>query len=258
MRKRSDTDMQEQARKLGLWGLVANWDELGKQDWVRDYLGAEEDERQRRSLERRIRNARLGRFKSFADFDWEWPAKIDRDLIDDLLGLDFLDERANVVIAGPNGVGKTTIAQNIAHQALLAGHTVRRATASEMLGDLASQESSTALSRRLRRYCGPQLLVIDEIGYLSYDTRYGDLLFEVISRRHEQRSTIITTNKPFSEWTEVFSNAACVTALVDRLVHRAEIVSIEGNSYREKEARERASKRQQSRRTKAKSARSTA
>ena len=115
--------------------------------------------------------------------------------------------------------------------------------------------SSTALSRRLRRYCGPQLLVIDEIGYLSYDTRYGDLLFEVISRRHEQRSTIITTNKPFSEWTEVFSNASCVTALVDRLVHRAEIVSIEGNSYREKEARERASVRQQSRRTKAKSAR---
>lgn len=258
MSRRSDDEMREQARALGLWGLLANWDELGKQDWVREYLGVEEEERQRRSLERRIKSARLGRFKSLADFDWDWPAKIDRDLIEELLGLDFLDEHANVVIAGPNGVGKTTVAQNIAHQALLAGNTVRRATASEMLGDLAAQDSSPALNRRLRRYCSPRLLVIDEIGYLSYDTRYGDLLFEVISRRHEQRSTVITTNKPFSEWTEVFSNASCVTALVDRLVHRSEIVSIEGNSYREKEARERATKRQQARSAKANPRRSQA
>ena len=123
------------------------------------------------------------------------------------------------------------------------GHTVLRATASEMLNDLAAQESSVALARRLRRYCNPALLVIDEIGYLSYDSRYGDLLFEVVSRRHETRSTVLTTNKAFSEWTEVFSNASCVTALIDRLVHRAEIVKIEGRSYREKEAHERNARR---------------
>ncbi|MBK8977621.1 MAG: ATP-binding protein, partial [Planctomycetes bacterium] len=120
---------------------------------------------------------------------------------------------------------------------------VLRVTASEMLNDLAAQESSVTLARRLRRYCNPALLIVDEIGYLSYDSRYGDLLFEVVSRRHELRSTVLTTNKAFSEWTEVFSNASCVTALIDRPVHRAEIVKIEGRSYREKEAHERNARR---------------
>ena len=159
-----------------------------------------------------------------------------------------MDEAGNLVIAGPNGVGKTTIAHNVGYQALMNGHTVLRTTASEMLNDLAAQESSLALGRRLRRYCNPSLLIIDELGYLSYDTRYGDLLFEVVSRRHETRSTVLTTNKAFSEWGQVFSNASCVSALIDRLVHRAEIVKIDGKSYREKEALERSARRAASRR----------
>ncbi|MBK8975060.1 MAG: ATP-binding protein [Planctomycetes bacterium] len=243
MSRRTDEALKEQARRLGLWGLLANWETLGRESWVRDYLDTEDDVRQQRSLERRVRNAKLGRFKTMADFDWQWPEKIDRDHVDDVLGLGFMDENANVVIAGPNGVGKTTIAQNLGYQALMKGHTVLRVTASEMLNDLAAQESSVALARRLRRYCNPALLIVDEIGYLSYDSRYGDLLFEVVSRRHELRSTVLTTNKAFSEWTEVFSNASCVTALIDRLVHRAEIVKIEGRSYREKEAHERNARR---------------
>jgi DNA replication protein DnaC len=240
MAMRSEAELKDRARRLQLWGLLANWESLSKQAWVRDYLGVEEDERARRSLERRIHGARLGAFKAMADFDWRWPKKIDRETIEDLFRLEFLAEAANVILAGPNGVGKTMIAKNLAHHALLRGYTVRFVTASEMLNDLAAQDSSAALTRRLRRYCGPRLLILDEVGYLSYDGRYGDLLFEVVSRRHLQRSTVLTSNKAFSEWTQVFAGAACVSALVDRVVHRAEIVKIAGESYRKKEAAERA------------------
>jgi DNA replication protein DnaC len=137
-------------------------------------------------------------------------------------------------------VGKSTIAQNIVHQALLCGHTVLCASASAMLNDLDAQDTSTALARRLRRYVNPAVLLIDEVGYLSYDSRAADLLFEVVSRRHEQRPILLTTNKPFAEWNEVFPHSSSVTALVDRLLHHAEIVKIEGESYRAKEAKERA------------------
>jgi len=123
---------------------------------------------------------------------------------------------------------------------LLRGFTVRFTTASDMLHDLAAQGTDVSLARRLRRYTTPQLLVVDEVGYLSHDARYADLLFEVVTRRYEQRATVVSTNKVFAEWTDVFPNAACVVTLVDRLVHRAEIITIEGDSYRLKEAKERA------------------
>ena len=112
-----------------------------------------------------------------------------------------------------------------------------------MLNDLDAQDTSTALARRLRRYVNPAVLLIDEVGYLSYDSRAADLLFEVVSRRHEQRPIILTTNKPFAEWNEVFPNSSSVTALVDRFLHHAEIVKIEGESYRAKEAKERAAEK---------------
>jgi len=147
---------------------------------------------------------------------------------------------SNAIVVGPSGVGKTTIAQNIAHQAVLQGHTVVFTTAGKLLGELASLDSDSALRTRVRHYARPALLVIDEVGYLSYSSRYADLLFELISRRHEHKSTLITTNKSFAEWGEVFPNAACVVALVDRLVHHAEIVGIKGNSYRQKQAQEHA------------------
>lgn len=249
MSRRSDEELREQARRLGFWGLLTNWDTLGREAWVRDLLDCEDEERQRRSLERRIRNSKIGRFKPIADFDWTWPKEVDRALVDDVLQLGFLPDGGNVLIVGPNGVGKTTIAQNIGYQALLRGHTVRRATASEMLNDLAAQDSPAALARRLRHYCRPSLLLVDEVGYLSHDSRYGDLLFEVVSRRHESKSIVLTTNKPFSEWTDVFPEASCVTALVDRLVHRAEIIKVDGESYRAKEARERMAKRAAERKT---------
>ena len=140
------------------------------------------------------------------------------------------------------------MARNLAYQALLHGHTVRFTTAGALLGDLAALDSDSLLRRRLRHYAAPQLLVIDEVGYLSYSHRHADLLFELVSRRYEQKSTLITTNRPFAEWGEVFLGAACVVSLIDRLLHHAEIIAITGDSYRLKEAQERATQRASQRR----------
>lgn len=243
MAQQAEADLRERARRLGLWGLLANWDAMSKQSWVREYLGAEEDERARRSLERRIRAARLGAFKSIADFDWQWPKVVDREQIEDLLQLGFVGERANVVLFGPTGTGKTMVAQNLGHQALQDGHTALMTTASAMLNDLAAQDSAAGLARRLRRYCRPRLLLLDEIGYFVHAGRAADLFFEVISQRYGEKSTVMTTNKPFSEWPAVFGGAGCVSAIVDRVVHKVEIVKIDGESYRQKEAMERAERK---------------
>jgi DNA replication protein DnaC len=228
------------AKALHLNGLVAHWSEVGDAEWIAPLLQWEEEERAHRSLQRRIRQARLGYFKTMADFDWAWPKRIDRGAVEELMSLAFLADATNIVFVGPNGVGKSTLAQNVAYQALIQGHTVLFKPASQMLGELAALDSDAALRRRLRHYAAPDVLVIDEVGYLSYSNRHADLLFELISRRYQNRSTLVTTNKPFAEWSDVFPNAACVVSLVDRLVHRAEVISIEGDSYRFKEARERA------------------
>jgi DNA replication protein DnaC len=239
----NDEQLRRRAAALHLNGVVAHWPEVATADWVSQLIEWEEEERTRRSLERRLRDARIGRFKPLADFDWKWPTRCDRDAIEGLMSLEFIAEAANVVLVGPNGVGKSTLVKNVAHQALIRGRTVRFTTAGELLGDLAALDSDTALRRRLRHYAAPDLLVIDEIGYLSYSNRHADLLFELVSRRYESKSTVVTTNKAFSDWSEVFPNAACVVSLVDRLIHHSEVISIEGESYRLKEAKERSEQR---------------
>jgi DNA replication protein DnaC len=235
------------AKALKLHGLLAHWEEVAATAWLAPLLAWEEAERARRGLERRLGNAHLGRFKPLADFDWQWPTQCDRAAIAELMGLRFLADTANVVLVGPNGVGKSMIARNIAHQALLAGHTVLFTSAGHMLNELAGADGDHALRHRLTVYARPRLLVIDEVGYLSYSNRHADLLFEIVSRRYEVKSTLITTNRPFAEWGEVFPNAACVVSLVDRLVHHAEIITIQGESFRLKEAKARAEQRQQQR-----------
>jgi len=243
-------ELNRRVKDLGLHGLMAHFDELDAQalGWLAQLLDWEETERRRRSLERRLKSARLGAFKPLCDFDWSWPEQIDRSAIESLMKLGFVTEGANAILVGPNGVGKTMIGKNIAHQGLLAGQTVCFVTASAMLSDLASRETSSALERRIRYYSGPRLLAVDELGYLSYGNRHADLLFEVVSRRYEQgRSMLVTTNKSFKEWNEIFPNAACVVTLVDRLVHKSDVVNIKGKSYRLREARERADRQAKSR-----------
>lgn len=193
---------------------------------------AEQQERTRRSLERRLARSRIGRFTPMSEFDWAWPTRIDRPAVEAAFRLDFLAEARNVVLVAAQGLGKTMIAQNIAHAAVLAGHHVLFTTAAQLLLDLGSQESTRALARRLHHYATRALLLIDEIGYLSYDARAADLLFQVVSRRYERRSLVLTTNLSFSDWPTIFPNAATATALIDRLVHHAEILAIEGDSYR--------------------------
>lgn len=243
----SHAELRVQAVELRLHGLLAHWDELMGQpeteQRVRQWLGWESVERAHRSLERRLREAHLGHFKPLADFDWGWPKECDRTAIEELMSLQFLADASSVVLFGPNGVGKSMIAANLAHQAVLQGHTALFTTAGQMLSELAALDSDSALRRRLQHYAAPDLLLIDEVGYLSYSNRHADMLFELVSRRYLHKSTVVTTNRRFADWGEVFPNAACVVSLVDRLMHRAEVVRIEGDSYRQKEADERAVQR---------------
>ncbi len=237
-------ELKRRLRQLGLYGLLAHAEELLLEPWLTRLLEIEESERLRRSLKRRLDAARLGSFKPMADFDYQWPKQLDRSLLDELFTFEFLEQAANIIVVGPNGLGKSMIAKNLLHQAVLRGYTARFTAASDMLHDLAAQDSSTQLARRLRRYTTPAVLCCDEVGYLAYDTRYADLLFEVVTRRYQlRRPLILTTNRAFTEWNQVFPNATCVVALIDRLVHRSEILSIDGESYRLKEAKERAAKR---------------
>jgi DNA replication protein DnaC len=164
----TDEPLAARARQLGFHGLLEHWQEVEAQPWLPNLLAWEEHSRADRGLVRRVRQARLGTFKPLDDFDWTWPTKIDRDHIEDLLRLDWLDQATNVVLVGPNGVGKTLLAKNLVHQAVLAGSTARFLTASELLNSLAEQESAAALRRKIAHFTRPKLLAIDLCGVPRY------------------------------------------------------------------------------------------
>ena len=199
----------------------------------------ESTERARRSLHSRLTRSKIGSFKPMSDFDWNWPKRIDRTLVESTLALDFLSENRNIVLIAAQGLGKTMLTQNIAYRAVQAGHSTLFISAAKLLLDLAGAESARALDRRLRHYSRFQLLCIDELGYLSYDNRNADLLFEIVNRRYEKKSIVLTTNLNFSEWPSIFPNAACTTALIDRVIHHCDIIAIEGQSYRRRDAQAR-------------------
>ena len=233
-----------QLQQIGLRAVPAELDDFlaraTKARWsprvlLEQLAQAEASERSRRSLERRLRLSGIKSFKPMADFDWAWPTKIERDVIERALTLDFLHEGRNLVLVGRNGLGKTMIAQNICHAAVLAGSSVLFRSAPALLEEL-HRQSPEGRRRKLRGSANVGLLCIDEVGYLSFDDKAADLLYEVINRRYERKSVIVTTNRPFKEWNEVFPNATCIATLLDRLLHHADVTVIEGNSYRVRES----------------------
>lgn len=237
--------LSSQLRRLGLTRSADDLNDLlaraAKARWTPVALlealaTAELEDRARRSLERRFKRARLGRFKPIADFEWSWPKTIDRALVEQILTLDFLERPENLVLVGAQGLGKTMLAKNVVHQAILHGHSALFTTAADLLLDLNAQETARALDRRLRHYCRPQLLCIDEIGYLAYDAHAADLLFQIVTKRYEQKAIILTTNLAFRDWHTIFPNASCAVGLIDRLTHHAAIVKVTGDSYRLREA----------------------
>ena len=172
--------LHARAKALNLHGLLAHWSEAVPAGWVEALIDWEEQERGRRSLERRLGSAHIGRFKLICDFDWTWPKRCDRSAFEALMALDFIKDATNVILVGPNGVGKSTLARNIAHHALIHGHTVLFTSAGQLLGDLAALDSDSTLRRRLRHYARPDLLAIDLCGvgiyverFVGFDCWYG-------------------------------------------------------------------------------------
>lgn len=201
-------------------------------------VGLERIERDRRNLDRRTHYAALGTFKTVDQFDWSWPRTVDKPLYEQLCMLDFIEAGENVLLRGQSGTGKTTLSQNLGVLALQKGYRVRFSTLAGALADLLKQESLPALDRRMRRYTMPDLLILDEIGYLPQDSRSADLLYNIISRRHERASTVITTNLAFKQWGTIFPGAACVVALVDRFAQHCHVLDIDADSWRQKESQD--------------------
>ncbi len=229
-------DTFDKAKKLRFHAAPYLWEEgtAEQRAYLARVVGEEFAERHRRKLNMCLKKAHLKHWNPMSSFDWTWPSKVDRALIEELLTLDFLEGRGNVVLMGPNGVGKTMIATNLIHQAALKGIPARFVECSTLLATLVKEAHSSGLERALQSFTKPKLLAIDELGYLSFEAKHADLLFQLIHRRAQSGSTIITTNRSFGQWTEVFPNSSSLTALLDRLLERADVIKIEGNSYRAK------------------------
>ena len=210
---------------------------------VEQLCAIEQRERDARNLARRAKAATLGTPAPLDKFDWNHPRSIDRQLYEELLTLDFLRRGENVLFRGQAGVGKTSLAQNLGLRALERGQTVRFSTVPAALADLLRQESLPATERRLRRYTAPDLLILDELGYVPCDSRAADLLFHIVSRRHELRSIVITTNLAYKQWGSVFHDASCLGALIDRYAQHCHTVDIDAESWRDKHALKRSSPR---------------
>jgi DNA replication protein DnaC len=254
-RKNPPNSLTAELEQIGLRALPSQLDDFlaraAKGRWsphqiLEQMVQAEVAERCRRSLERRQHLSGIKRFKPMADFDWSWPTKIERDVIERALTLDFVAEARNLIVVGRNGLGKTMIAQNICHTAVLAGHSVLFRSAAALLEDL-HRQTPEGRRRKLRSYANVGILCVDEVGYLSFDDKAADLLYEVINRRYERKPVILTTNRPFKEWNEVFPNATCIVTLLDRLLHHADVTVIEGESYRVRESEQETAARRRKR-----------
>lgn len=223
------------AREHGPWAAEAarqNWDHL---EYLRRLVEGEYNDQHQRRVQTRIRNARFPVIKTLDQFHWTWPKKINRLAVQNLFRLEFLAQNANVVFLGNVGVGKSHLATALGYAACLEGHSVLFAGAIEIINDLQAAQKN-GLKRALKKYLRPRLLILDEVGYLPIDQKGADLLFQVISQRYERGSIALTTNKPFKQWASIFNNDSTIaSAVLDRLLHHAETILIEGSSYRMKD-----------------------
>ena len=211
----------------------AHW---GHANYLASLIHGEAQEREQRSIARRIRLARFPIIKTLDGFQWNWPRNINRLQVQELFRLRFIAEKANAIFLGGVGLGKTHLAIALGYAACQKGHSVLFTSAVDVINTLAAAQRNGRLKPTLERYLRPTLLILDELGYLPIDKVGADLLFQIISRRYERGAIVITSNRVFKKWAEIFNNDATLTsALLDRLLHHAETVLIEGKSYRMKD-----------------------
>lgn len=220
---------QSQAKEA----VEKNWTPL---DFLSRLTEGEALQRKDRATQRRLQAARFPVVKTLEQFNWAWPKKINRAHVQNLFRLSFLKDQANVIFMGGAGLGKTHLATALAYEACLAGHTVLFTTAIDIVNTLSAAQAAQRLKAELKKYTSPSLVLVDELGYLPIDKTGADLLFQVFSQRYETGSTIVTTNQAYKHWAKVFNNDATITsAVLDRLLHHAETVTIEGKSFRMKD-----------------------
>jgi DNA replication protein DnaC len=210
-----------------------NWTQL---DFLSRLAEGESLRRKDRATQRRIQAARFPIIKTLAQFNWTWPKKINRPQVQNLFRLSFLKERGNVIFMGGVGLGKTHLATALAYEGCLGGHTTLFTTAIDIVNTLTAAQTANRLKSELKKYLNPAILLVDELGYLPIDKTGADLLFQVFSQRYETGSTIVTTNQAYKNWAKMFNNDATLTsAVLDRLLHHAETITLEGKSYRMKD-----------------------
>jgi DNA replication protein DnaC len=241
----AETRLTEQLAALKLIAVADQYaalaSEAAQRQWSHvDYLArlidSEAQRRHQLAIQRRVAAARLPCIKTLDQFDWNWPKKINRTQVQNLFRLAFLKDKTNVIFLGGVGLGKTHLASALAHEACLHGHTVLFTTAVDIINTLIAAQTVGRLKSELKRYLKPTILAVDELGYLPIDKAGADLLFQVISQRYEQGSIVLTTNQPYKCWPKIFNNDSTLTsAVLDRLLHHAETVVVEGRSYRMKD-----------------------
>lgn len=205
-------------------------------EYVSRLFEGEARQREDRSIQRRIGLARFPVIKTLDQFEWSWPKKINRPQIQNLFRLRFIEDNANVIFISNVGLGKSHFTIALGHTACLRGYSVLFTTAVDIINSLSAAQAHGNLKRELHKYLQPQLLLVDELGYLPIDKHGADLLFQVISQRYERGAIVITSNRAYKHWPAIFNNDSTLTsALLDRLLHHAETVLIDGKSYRMKD-----------------------
>lgn len=213
-------------------------DNLSHQQFLERLLDNEIAYRHERVVARLVKAARFPTIKTIDTFNWSHPTSIPKHLLLNALKLDFVDKRGHLIFLGRGGLGKTHLAQAIGYAACQREIKTLYTTAADMINRLVASQADHSLERALKKYCSPRLLVIDELGYLPLDKQGRDLFFQVISKRSETGSVILTTNKPFRQWGEVFQDNAVATAIAERLIENGELIKIEGSSYRIRKRRQ--------------------